>query len=173
MTGNGHVIVVDEQFDVQVLGDRVSGCLGIAAFLLGPVAPKQHHGFIRMCRGNAVDVTPQVTETPRTEKNAPGVVTLRVSVQTASVLPVVEQFFRVLVPVQHRHEVLNRHPVASLVEIHGIDGIRSFHKSVHDEQFRHYVVGAPRVSAQAFGVGVSREKDDAVAGDSDIGRQLG
>jgi len=70
MSGDGYIIVVDEQLDVELLRDGVPGGFSIAALLLGAVAAEHDHGFIWVCRGHAVDMAPHVAQAAGTEKYA-------------------------------------------------------------------------------------------------------
>ncbi len=89
--GDGHVVVVDEHLDVEALGHGVARGLGIAALLLGAVAAEHDHDLVRVGRGHAVDVAPQVAQAPGAEKNALGVIALGMPVKTAAELAVVQE----------------------------------------------------------------------------------
>ena len=150
VSGDGHVVVVDEQLDVEPLGHGVPGGFGIAAFLLRAVAAEQDHGFVRVGGGHAVDMAPQVTQPAGAEEDALVVVPFGMAVEAAAEFAVVQQRFGGLVPVEHRHHVLDGDPVAGLVEIHGIDRVAALHETVDDQQLRNDVVGASGMTAQAL-----------------------
>lgn len=99
MPGDGHIIVVDEQFDVELLRNGVPGGFRIAAFLLGAVAAEHNHGFIRIGRGHPIDMAPHVTQPAGAEKYPLVVISFGMAVKTAFEFAIVQQRFRLLVAV--------------------------------------------------------------------------
>ena len=47
MTGNGDIVVIDQQLHIDVVRHRQPGRLGIVTFLLGTVRPQTENGFYR------------------------------------------------------------------------------------------------------------------------------
>ncbi len=86
-------------------------------------------------------------------------------------LTIVEDGFGGQMPVEHRHEVLDRHPVAGLVEV-GRVGLPGPHEPVGDEHLGDDVVGAAGVAADSPRRPGRREEDDGVPAELDIGREL-
>jgi len=80
MTGDGDIVVVDEELDVQLLRDGISGGFGIGAFLLRAVTAEQNHHSVRMSGRYPVDMTPQMPEPAGTEKDSGCIVPFGMSV---------------------------------------------------------------------------------------------
>jgi len=77
MTGNGDVVVVDEQLDPEIAGHGIAGGLGVVAFHLRTVAAEHHQDLRRVGLGDPVDVAPQVPQPAGGEEDAAGVIALR------------------------------------------------------------------------------------------------
>ena len=95
------------------------------------------------------------------EAHARCVAELGVAGQVRAGLTVVKDGFGGQMPVEHRHEVLDRHPVAGLVEI-GVVGLPGPHEPIGDEHFGDDVIGAASVSADTARRPGCGEKDDGV-----------
>ena len=72
MTGNGDIVVVYEEFYVEVLSDCQSSSLCIVALLLGSIRTQAEHGFVTVGESNAVNHGPHVSKTPRGEFDSGG-----------------------------------------------------------------------------------------------------
>lgn len=69
MTGDGDIVVIDEEFNVEVLGDGKAGGFGIVAFLLGAVRPETADNFGGVGDRHPVHVRPHMAQTTGTELN--------------------------------------------------------------------------------------------------------
>ncbi len=58
MTGDGNVVIVEQQFDIELASRCVAGRFSVIAFLLGTVAAEHDYGFAWIGFGNPVDITP-------------------------------------------------------------------------------------------------------------------
>ena len=55
---NGDVIVIDEQFDVESLGNREPCSLSVVTFLLRAIRPKAENGLVTVSKSNAINKRP-------------------------------------------------------------------------------------------------------------------
>ena len=173
VAGDGDVVVVEQEFDGQLPGHRVTGRLGVAALLLGAVTAEQENRAAGVGLGHAVHMAPQVAEPAGAEEDAVRVAALGVAVVALAEFPVVEQGFGRLVAVEHAHDVLQGHAMAGLVEVDRVERVRAFHEAVGDEHLGDDVKGAAGVAAQPLGVRQGGEEDDAVAYQADVFLQGG
>jgi len=67
VAGDGDIVVVDDQFDVEALGDGKAGSLGIITLLLRAIGAKAEYNLVRVGEGDTVDHWPEMTKTPRGE----------------------------------------------------------------------------------------------------------
>lgn len=58
VTGNGDVIVIDQQFDIQLLSDGESSCFSIIPLLLRAVRAQAKDGLVSVGERNTVDKGP-------------------------------------------------------------------------------------------------------------------
>lgn len=62
VTGNGDVIVVDEEFDVEVLSDCQSSSLRVVALLLRSIRTQTEDGLVTVGQGDAINHGPHVSK---------------------------------------------------------------------------------------------------------------
>ena len=67
VTGNGNVVVVDEEFDVEILSDCKPSSLRVVTLLLRSIRTQAEHGLVTVGQSNAIDHGPHVSETSRGE----------------------------------------------------------------------------------------------------------
>lgn len=72
VTGNGDVIVVDEDFDVEVLSDCQPGSLSVVTLLLRSIGTQAEDDLVTVGKGDAVDQGPHVSKTSGGEFNSRG-----------------------------------------------------------------------------------------------------
>ena len=58
MSGDGYVIVIDDELDVQALRNRKSRSFGVVAFLLRTIRAETEDSLITVGEGDAVDQCP-------------------------------------------------------------------------------------------------------------------
>ena len=171
VTGDGDIVVIDDEFDLESVGDSDAGGLGVVALLLRAVGAETEDRRAGVRHGDAVDVRPHVAEPARAESHPGSVAEFGVAGQVSAGLTVVEDRFGGQVPVEHRHEVLDRHPVPGFVEIGGV-GLPGPNEAIGDEHLGDDVVGAAGVAADASGRSGRREEDDGVTAELNVGREL-
>jgi hypothetical protein len=116
VAGDRHVVVVDQQLHVEPVGHRKAGRLGVIPLLLGAVGAQAHQHPIGIRQGQAVHERPEVAEATGTEGHPGGEAQLRVAGQAGMGLAVAQQGLGRQMALQHRHQILNRHPVAGLIK---------------------------------------------------------
>ena len=70
MSGNGHIIVVEQQGEVELAGHGITSSFGIIPLLLRSITAEHKDSFSGMSLGHSVDVAPHVAQATGTEKNA-------------------------------------------------------------------------------------------------------
>ncbi len=73
VAGDGDIVVIDDEFDLESVGDGDAGGLGVVALLLGAVGTETEDRRVGVRHGDAVDVRPHVAEPARAESPTPGV----------------------------------------------------------------------------------------------------
>ncbi len=71
-----------------------------------------------------------MTQAAGAEKYTLFVIPFGVAVKTAAEFAIMQQRFGWFVAVEHRHHILDGHPMTGLVEIHGINHITPFHEAI-------------------------------------------
>ena len=173
MTGDRHVIVVDQQLHVQVLSHRKSGGFGIVAFHLRTVRTQHKNNFAWIGNRDAVDEGPHVSESTRRKLYARSKTAFRMSRKMRQVFAVVVELFYGQLAFERGHQILSRHAVASLIkedrqDIRSATGSRMFHKAMHNADFRNRIERAARMASQSLGICNGSEEDNGVAADVDI-----
>lgn len=72
MASNGNVIVVDKEFDVEVLSDRQPSSLCIITLLLRSIRTQAEDGLVTVGQGNAVNHRPHVSKASGGELDSGG-----------------------------------------------------------------------------------------------------
>lgn len=106
MTGDSDVVIVNDKFDVQALCDCKSGGFGIIALLLRAVGTEHKHGLLAVCKRNAIDEGPDMTETTRREFDAWGKSKLRMAGKLGVRFAVMKEMFGRDVTLDGGEEVL-------------------------------------------------------------------
>ena len=119
MTGDGDIVVVNQQLDIQILSNGQSSGFCVVAFHLRSVRSQHEHDFVRVGDRHTVDVWPHVTESTRAELNTGREAFFGVSRQMRQIFAVVEQSFDIHIAFQHCHQVLSGNAVASFVKEDG------------------------------------------------------
>src|SRR5882757_5099852 len=70
MTGDSNIIVVDEEFDVEVLSNCESSGLCVVTLLLRSIRTQAEDGLVAVGQGNTVDHRPHVPEATGREFNS-------------------------------------------------------------------------------------------------------
>ena len=168
ITGNGYIVVVDEQRNLQVMRHRMAGRFGVVSFLLGAVAAEKHDVFVRIGPCNAVYVGEHVPKPARAELDAEGSIELGVPVEAFARGSIVVELFHGHLAVHRGERVLNRHAVARLVEGNGYDLARAAHEAFGDENFRDDVVWTAGVSGQSFPGGNCGIENDQITEEGNV-----
>ncbi len=63
VSGDGDIVIINNQFNVKLLGDSQTSGFSIISFLLRTIGTQTEKGFIGVSHGYAVDVRPHMTET--------------------------------------------------------------------------------------------------------------
>lgn len=113
---NGDVVVIEEELDVQALGDSETGSLSVVTLLLRAVRAEEDDRLALVSKGNTVDHGPGVTETARGELDTRSKAKLRVAWELGVGISVREQVLKVQVTVKGREQVLGGDTVTSLVK---------------------------------------------------------
>lgn len=93
VTSNGDVIIVDEDFDVEVLSNCQPSGLCIVALLLRSVGTQAEDDLVTVSQGNTVDHRPHVSKASRGEFNSGSQTQLRVTRKLRVGSAVVEEVF--------------------------------------------------------------------------------
>mmetsp|Transcript_18830 Transcript_18830/g.21031 ORF Transcript_18830/g.21031 Transcript_18830/m.21031 type:complete len:622 (+) Transcript_18830:96-1961(+) len=172
VASDGHIVVVNQQLDVQVLGHGQTSGLSVIALLLRAVRPKAEHDLVRVGQGHTVDIRPHVTEASRAKLNSRGETKLRVPRQLLVALSVVNELIRVQVTAQGRHEVLCGDTVSSLIIENGYELVRATtEERIQNHHLRCGVECTTSVASVTAGTAGSSEEDDDVAAQLDVGLQ--
>ena len=173
VAGDGDIVVVDEQFDVEVLCDGEAGGFGVVALLLAAVGAKHEDRLVGVGHGDAVDEGPHMPESARGELHAGRVAAFGVAGQVLVELAVAVEFFDGQLAFEDGEEVLRRDAVTGLVEEDGQDigcvaGLGVFNERADDDDFGDGVVRAAGVTRQAAGTGVGGEERDRITAELDV-----
>ncbi len=163
MAGNRHVVIVDEHFDIQFLGDTKARRFGIVALHLAAVGAQHHDRLAGVGHRDAIDEGPQVSQATGAEFHARREQLFRMPGQSAVVLAIMQQLFRRHGAIQDAQQVLGRHTVARLVIEHRHNGAAIGDKRPDDHELRHRVVGTAGMSGQPLGSGEGRKENNRIA----------
>ena len=163
VAGNGDVIVVHHDLDVDLLGNGQAGGFGVVAFLLRTVRAEHEHDHVRVGQGNAVHEGPHVAEASGGELDAEFRFDFRMAIEPFARRAVLEQFLEGHFAVERGHGVLDGDAVAAFIEVDRIDLLVALHEAVGNEDFRNNAVGAAGMPAQALHARHGGEEDDGVA----------
>lgn len=173
VAGDGDIIVIDEEFDVEILGDGHACGLGVVAFHFGAVGAEEEYGFFRVGEGDAVGVGPHVAEASGGEFDAGEHVAFGVAGDVGEGFTVVEKFFEGDIAIESGEEVLGGDAVAGFIEEDGEDGVAAGGECAEDEDFGDGIEGAAGVAAETACVGDGGEEDDGIAAEGDVGLEDG
>lgn len=131
MTGDGHIVVVDDELHVQVLRDGKAGRLCVVPFLfsriyphenvratsarktivnahlLGAIRPKKEHGLVAIGQGNAVHERPDVAKATGRELHTGSKAELRVAGKLRVGLAIVKEVLPREISLERRDEILS------------------------------------------------------------------
>ncbi len=103
-----------------------------------------------------------MTKSARGEKHAIFFIAFGMAIVSFVVLSIMQERFRLLIPVQHRHHILDSHPVPRFIKINRVNGIGALHKTVDNQQFRHDVICPAGMPAEPFDIGKGSKENQAV-----------
>lgn len=173
VTGDGDVVVINQQLDVEVLCDTQTCGFRVVTFLLAAIGAKHKDGLVGVGHRDAVDVGPHVPKSAGAELHARRVAALGVTGQVLVKLAVVEEFFDRQFAFEHGKQVLRRDAVAGLIEEDGQDIGRAtslgvLNKATDDHDLGHGVVWPTRVAGQTTSTRVSGKERDRIAAEFDV-----
>lgn len=111
MAGDRHIVVINDQLDVQALCDSKPRGLSIVSFLLRAIGAEHEHGFISVCQGDTVDPWPNMSETARGELDSRCETKLGVTRELGVGFTVVEEVLRGEMAFDGGEEILRRDTV--------------------------------------------------------------
>ena len=91
VAGDGNIIVIDDEFDVEVLSDCQSSSLSVVALLLRSIRSQAEDGLVTVGQGNTVNHRPHVSKTSGGEFDPRGQTQLGVTGKLGVGSAVVEQ----------------------------------------------------------------------------------
>src|ERR1700742_5259237 len=115
MASDGHVVVIDKDFHVQLLTHCQARSFGIVAFHLTAIRAQQHDRFPGIRHRNTVDEGPKMAKPARAEFDARRETLLRISREAAAELSVMQQMLYRHCTIENTHKILRGHSVARLV----------------------------------------------------------
>ena len=116
MTGNGHVVVVNQQLDVQLLSHGQSRRFGVVAFHLRTVGSKHEDNLLRIRDGHSVNEGPHMPQATGRELYARRESSFRMSGKVRKIFAIVIKLFNRKIAFQRCHQVLCGYSVTSFVE---------------------------------------------------------
>ncbi len=172
MSGDRHIVIVDDQLHVQPPCHRDAGGFGIVAFLLRTIGTQAEHDLVRIRHGHAVHMRPHVAEAAGAEFHARREAQFRVPREFRVRSAIVHEVFERQITINCRHQILGGHAVACFVEENRHELARvAAEEGVHDHHFRHRVVGSAGVPAHAASGAGRGEEHDRVAAELDVAFQ--
>src|ERR1700723_4518771 len=115
MTRDGHVVVVDQYLDVDLLADAKARSLRVVAFHLTSVRSEHHDRLARIRQGDAIAECPEVPEAPGAELHAGGQHLFWMSGQSTVVFAVMQQLFGRHGAIEHAEQILRRDSMPCLI----------------------------------------------------------
>ena len=106
VTSDGNVIIVDEEFDVEVLSDCQPSSLCVVTLLLRPIRTQTEEYFVAVGQGDTVDHGPHVSKTSGGEFDSGGQTQLWVTGKLGVGSTVVEKVFGSNRPLEGGEQVL-------------------------------------------------------------------
>ena len=119
MTGNRDVVVVNQQFDVQILSNRQAGGFRVIAFHLRSVGSQHEDNLARIRDRHSVYEGPHVSQAARGKLDSGSKAALRMSRKMRQVFTIVIQFLNRQFTFECGHQVLCRDAVTSFIEKDG------------------------------------------------------
>ena len=111
VAGDSDVVVVNNEFNVQVLGDGEAGSLSIITFLLRTVRSEHEDRLALVSHSDAVDPWPNMTETTGREFDTRGEAKFRVPWKFGVCFAVVEKVLGRDVTLNCGHQILGGNPM--------------------------------------------------------------
>ncbi len=168
MACDGHIVVVDQDLDVQRLCHRQPRGLGVVAFHLAAVGTQQDDRLAGIGHGDAVHERPQMPEAAGAELHSRSEQFLRMPRQAAVEFAVVQQPFRGHGAVQDTEQILSGHAVAGFIVEDGNDRRPIRDEGPDDHELGNRVVRTARVPGQTLCTGEGRKEHDRVARQLDV-----
>jgi hypothetical protein len=125
MTGDGDIIIIDEELDVQALSDSQTSSLSIISFLLRTIGSQTEDSLVRVSHGDTVDHGPHVSQASRRELDTRGHAKFGVPGEVGVGLSVMEELLGRKRSFQSGKNVLSGDTMTGFVEEDGVVGIRS------------------------------------------------
>ena len=148
MSRNRHVVVINQEFHVEILQHRKTCSLRVVSLHLRSVTSQTEHDLVLLRERYAVDVRPHVTETSRTELNTRSHTQFRMTGKMSVSSSVLHKTLRLHVSSKYRHDVLRRDSMSGFVKESRDELIRSSSEErVHQDHLRHCIVRSSRMSS--------------------------